>query len=194
MSRQIFRYTPTSIVYLLVCAVICFSLSVEAADILPKMVKPEVGKQYYTRYNFMYERGTHLTTNYWRGTLVPINSKVKLVSIDDDEMEIEVDGETIEFDNVEKFTRRNISEIASELLSPEPIALNKVPAEFRDDLQAGNLRIGMTKEQVLMTRGYPPRHKTPSTDSNTWTYWSSRFVHLTLVFKDGKLSEGRGIH
>ena len=167
--------------------------SVQAADILPEKITPEVGKEYYTRYNFMYERGTHLTTNYWRGDLVPVNSKVKLVSIDD-EMVIEVNGEEVEFDNAEKFTKRNISEIASELLSPKPIALNKVPEDFIEDVKIGNMRLGMTKEQVLMTRGYPPRHKTPSTDANRWIYWSSRFVNRTLVFKDGKLTQGRGLY
>jgi len=45
-----------------------------------------------------------------------------------------------------------------------------------------------------MTRGYPPRHKTPSLDGDTWVYWSSRFVHRTLVFQDGLLARGRSIN
>jgi hypothetical protein len=51
----------------------------------------------------------------------------------------------------------------------------------------------MTKEQVLMTRGYPPRHRTPSLEGNRWVYWSSRVVQLTVVFDGDVLIEGRGL-
>jgi hypothetical protein len=51
----------------------------------------------------------------------------------------------------------------------------------------------MTKEQVLMARGYPPAHETPSLDLDTWKYWSSRFVTQTIAFERGILAAGRGI-
>ena len=58
----------------------------------------------------------------------------------------------------------------------------------------GILRIGMTKDQVLLTRGYPPFHETPGLESDRWVYWSSRFVKLTLVFDNGRLQLGRGLN
>lgn len=155
---------------------------------------PEEGKDYFTRYNFMYEKGRHLTTNYWRGTLVPINTKVTLVSLGKKKMVLEFDGQKVSIANVKKHSKKDMNEIASELLSPTATPINKVSSQFRDDLQSGVLRIGMTKNEVLMTRGYPPGHKTPSIESNRWTYWSSKFAQRTLVFKDGKLAEGRGIN
>ena len=34
----------------------------------------------------------------------------------------------------------------------------------------------MTKQQVIMSLGYPPTHRTASTDLNTWTYWYNRWL------------------
>ena len=45
-------------------------------------VVPEIDKSYFTKHNFMFEKGRHVTTNYWRGELVPINSKVNVLAID----------------------------------------------------------------------------------------------------------------
>jgi hypothetical protein len=62
-----------------------------------------------------------------------------------------------------------------------------------DAIKNGVLKLGMTKEQVLMARGYPPGHKTPSVEADAWTYWSSRFINATLVFNQGVLVYGRGL-
>lgn len=170
-----------------------FSATAHAVDILPAMVTPEAGQQYYTRYNFKFEKEQHSTTNYWRGELVPINTKVTLVSLGSKKMVLDVDGRKVKFVNAKKHTLRGMDVIASELLSPKKISLNRISSDLRDDLETGTLRLGMSKEQVLMTRGYPPRHQTSSTKSNTWVYWSSRFVQQTLLFRKGKLIEGRGV-
>ena len=74
---------------------------------------------------------------------------------------------------------------------------------YRADVQQGNwitseqvaqLRKGMTREIAIMARGYPPAHETSSLESDRWVYWSSRFVKLTVVFSNGRLSDGRGLY
>ena len=71
--------------------------------------------------------------------------------------------------------------------------VEKLSPEIAGSIRSGQPLRGMTKEQVLMARGYPPGHETPSLDGDRWTYWSSRLVKHTLVFTDGRLSEGRGL-
>jgi len=164
-------------------------------NIQPPAITPQIGASYYTRYNLWYERKKHNTTNYSRGALLPVNSKVTLVTIEDKKMLLELEsGEMINVVLAQKFSLRPLTEIAAELLAPTQIPLSKLGDELAKTILAGNLRLGMTKEQVLMTRGYPPRHKTPSLDGDTWVYWSSRFVHRTLVFQDGLLARGRSIN
>ncbi len=154
---------------------------------------PIVGSTYFTKYNFKIEKERHLTTNYWRGEMIPINTPVVLKSIGAKEFTISIDGRLIVFKNVRKFTLRDPKVIAEELLSPSRLTIPG-NAERRDDIESGTLRFGMTKQEVIMTRGYPPRHKTSSTKANRWVYWSSRFVQRTLVFRNNVLVEGRGLH
>jgi len=162
--------------------------------IQPAFIEPQVGETYYARYNFKHERGKHNTTNYWRGDMIPINSKLKLLSINRKRMDLELgDGSKVIFVNVQKYTKRNLNTIAAELLSPKPVPIGQLDDAVEDALVAGELLLGMTKGQVIMTRGYPPRHKTPTLDRDTWVYWSSKFVKHTLKFKKGVLVEGRGL-
>lgn len=157
---------------------------------LANAATPVIGKTYYTSHNFMFEKGRHITTNYWRGELVPINSKAKVISMSGKKMVLEINGQNITIVNVAKHSKKTLEEIADNLLSSKSASLGK---KFANDIKFGNLRLGMTKKQVIMTRGYPPAHKTPSTESNLWTYWSSKFVQRSLAFKNGKVVKGRGL-
>jgi len=167
------------------------SLTHAQATIQPQAITPEAGKEYYTRYNFWHEKKKHKTTNYSRGVLVPVNTKVTLLSIGKKKIKLEIEGQPVTLVNAKKHTQRGTDEIAAELLSLTEISLSEVNQELLDDMKNGVLRLGMTKEEVLITRGYPPRHKTPSTKANRWVYWNNRFVQHTLVFRDDKLAEGR---
>lgn len=148
---------------------------------------PVEGQQYYTAHNFKIENDRYRTTNYWRGEMIPINTRVTLLRLERDKMVLDVDGHDITVDNVEKYSRRSMDEIAFEML-----ARRKVPVsgKFKRDINAGIWRRGMSKADLIKTRGYPPGHETPSPEANRWEYWSSRFSHDTFVFRDGKLVEG----
>ena len=156
--------------------------------------KIEVGQQYYTQYNFWVEKETHVTTNYSRGELIPLNTAVTVESIGGKTMLLDVDGRKIMIENKQKFTQRGIETIAEEMLGRQKVSLSKYSTDRQADLESGILRLGMSKEEAIMTRGYPPRHKTPSTKANNWVYWTSRFVQLTIVFENGKLTRGRGLY
>jgi hypothetical protein len=163
-------------------------------DVIASDPVPIVGQEYYARHCFMYEGGTSETTNYWRGTLVPINTPITLVSLSEKKMVLRLaGGESVKIENVEKYSKRSMATIAHELLATQPVPIERFDEATARAIKSGNLKKGMTREQVIMTRGYPPGHKTPSLDSDTWTYWSSRFVILTIVFSDGVLARGRGI-
>jgi len=136
-----------------------------------------------------------VTTNYARGTLLPINSLVTLESIGPKKMSLVLEsGEGITVALAEKFSLRSLEEIAVEMLADRKVPVDRLGKELSRAITQGTMRLGMTREQILMTRGYPPRHKTPSLDNDRWVYWSSRFVHRTLVFQDDILTQGRGLN
>lgn len=169
---------------------ICVTLCLLSFSSLANAATPMVGNTYYTKHNFKFERGRHLTTNYWRGQLVSINSKARLISMSGKKMVIEIDGQKISLVNKRKHSQKSIKQIAENLLSSNPVSIS---GKFANDIKFGNLRLGMTKQEALMTRGYPPGHKTPSTESNFWVYWSSRFVQHSIAFENGKINAGRGL-
>jgi hypothetical protein len=165
-------------------------------SIAPPKAEVAQGKDYFTCYTFHEEKNQHITTNYSRGSIVPINTPVKLISMAGSKLTLKrLDtGLEIKVENEEKYTKKSILEIANLMLSTEKTPLEKLPDEVASAIRNGDMRKGMTRELVLMARGYPPAHETPSTDSDRWVYWSSRFVKQTIIFVNGRLSEGRGLY
>lgn len=150
---------------------------------------------FFTRCCLFFERGQHLATNYARGTLVPINTRVKVLAMGGNEIRIQLVDSGVEVNvvNVPKYTKRATAQLFDDLFSQQPIDLSSFSPEIQSAIQQGIPRLGMTKEQVIMARGYPPRHATPSLEGERWIYWSSRMVKRTLLFRDGVLAQGRGL-
>ena len=168
----------------------------EFPSIAPAKTEVSTGKDYFTRYTFREEKNEYKTTNYARGTIVPINTPVKLVSMAGSKLTLRrLDtNQEIKVENEDKFTKKSIPEIAALMLSTEKTPIEKLPEEVASAIRNGDMRKGMTKELVLLARGHPPAHETPSIDNDRWVYWSSRFVKQTIVFVNGRLNEGRGLY
>ena len=66
-------------------------------------------------------------------------------------------------------------------------AMKDVPRRIADAMREGRLVEGMTKEQTLIARGYPPAHQTPSLESNEWIYYDTPGFVDRVVFSDGKI-------
>jgi hypothetical protein len=170
--------------------------TVQSPSIAPPLIDPVVGKDYFTRYSFHYEGHDYPITNYARGPLLPINTAVKFVKMSGKKITLKRldNNEEINVQNIPEYSgSKELGPVARLLLSAEPTPIEKLVPTLATAIRTGEMRRGMTKEQVLMTRGYPPAHETPSTDGDRWVYWSSRFVKQTIVFSQGRLTEGRQI-
>ena len=163
------------------------------------MVTPSQPRHYFTRVSIYFDQGRHLATNYARGTVVPVNTGVQLVGVGRSAITVELArpggarGARLVVENVPKYTRVDVNTLFGMLLSEQPLDLSHVRPEFIAAMQAGLPRLGMTKQEVVMARGYPPSHATPSLDLDRWVYWSSRFVKQTLAFENNVLVRGRGL-
>jgi outer membrane protein assembly factor BamE (lipoprotein component of BamABCDE complex) len=62
--------------------------------------------------------------------------------------------------------------------------LRKLNAIDKEGVEAGKVFKGMTRDGVILAIGYPPQHKTPSTDAKIWKYWSSRFNTFDVIFDE----------
>jgi len=65
--------------------------------------------------------------------------------------------------------------------------------EIQDAIRAGRVMQGMTKEQLIVSLGYPMTSYTSSPDSPVWKYWVGSFDPYEIVWgPDGRVQEIRG--
>ena len=90
-------------------------------------------------------------------------------------------------------TRERIVEAADRLfVERDPkLKLKNVPKKTRELIEAGQVDKGMTRDQVLMSLGYPPAHRTPVLDSPQWTYWQNRWQTFIVDFDGDKVDAVR---
>lgn len=167
-------------------------------EAIEKEAAPAVGETYFMRHCIRYEAGKDWeTTNYWTDSsiLVPINSKVTLTSLGSKTMQIKVEktGLSVTIENIQKYSQKDMATIAKAMLTRKEVTISNLDEKTQKNIRNGMLALGMTKEQVVMTRGFPPQHKTPSLEVDTWTFWNNRFVTHALVFEDGILARARGL-
>ena len=164
-----------------------------AGEALPGPAHDMVGGEYFTRHGLRQEKNRWRSTNYGRGTLVPINTKVRVDDITSSTIRLTIvaSGKPLKLSNIEKYTGGGTDVLAERTLSTEPTDLSGF--EFQKDIRVGRLRLGMTKEEAILARGYPPVHRTYSTEDDRWVYQQNRFVTQTILFADGKLIEGRDL-
>ena len=126
------------------------------------------------------------TVNYSIGKIIPINSKVKILHMVDRGIIIEVNSKKLLIENREKYSGLNDMSLLSRYLKNTKV---KYFAEntIHKAIRSGFIIRGMSKEEVILTRGYPPIHKTKSLDLNKWRYWEKRNNSRNYVFKNNVL-------
>ena len=60
--------------------------------------------------------------------------------------------------------------------------LASFPAKTQEAIKTMKVSKGMTKEQVLMSVGYPITSENPTLDAPVWRYWLSSFEPFTVVW------------
>jgi hypothetical protein len=77
----------------------------------------------------------------------------------------------------------------SVLLDEDPrVAFRRWPAEAVEEISAGRLALGMTKEQAVMARGYPPFHRTAGLEADEWLYYASPGFVDRVQFVGGRIA------
>lgn len=173
-----------------------FALALLLLSACSKQIKPnelpaglQLGQTYYTQFSLFQEKNNFRTTNYRKGTLIPINTPVSLVSIDDDKANLKINnsGQSLTIENVQKFTKDDMPTALLKIAASKKVDLNRFSKEEQEKILAGKVAKGMSKKAVLAAIGYPPQHQTPSLDGNDWTYWSNLFNKFIVHFNNDKV-------
>ncbi len=157
-------------------------------EALPASVDLE--KTYYSQVGMHYEKGRFRTTNYGVGIFLPVNSKVQLLQMGRKGFDVKVldTDETIEVINHIKHTNDSVAQAFEKLFGEQPVSMLKFNAMERKNIEAGTIANGMSKDAVIVARGYPPAIETPSLKRDQWKYWKSRWDTILVSFKNGKVS------
>ncbi len=133
--------------------------------------------------------------NYPVGTMLPAGSEVKIISIND-YASSKADN-YIHFRDLSLDLELNlfIGKYNTKLSILELFSRTFIQKKFKDltdgltdeeirQIQLGEYKIGMSKKAIIIARGYPPTHKTPSIESNTWTYYKNRWAKEEIFFNN----------
>jgi len=185
--------TRQNVGYYILCFIIIFLVSVFGAAAV--CAGDPSGKTYYTMANIWYEHPEKIySTNYHKGTILPVGTKISVVGFDKEKIRFTVSdsGMIFTYIHVRKHSSITMEELFDRyfsnknIMAQESIFNNLATAEQKN-IKNGTIDVGMSKDAVLMTYGYPPSHKTPTLDSNMWTYWRDRFRRVLVYFENGKI-------
>ena len=129
--------------------------------------------------------------NYWVGDALPAGTPVKIESVKPHSVVI-VAGETKLTLKHEYGTKQeSFEQYLNKVLVPyDPRRrIGEFPKEVQRAIANGKVERGMTREQVVLSLGHPPMHRTRSLDELEWTYWYNHWVTYKVLFNDrGKVA------
>jgi len=159
-------------------------------------VAPEVLQQYqsrtlYTCCNLRYESDRINDANYQVGTILPFGTPVKVLAMTGRAITFDAGGVKLTLEHAYGVDQESGQQYFDKILvSEDPKAtVAGYPEPVRNAIREARVEVGMTREQVIASIGYPPTHRTASLSSPEWTYWYNRWVTFKVVFDDaGKVS------
>jgi len=132
------------------------------------------------------------TTNYQMGPIIPVNTEITLEAINKEQISFHNNGNLVILRNMPKHSNTNMEQMMNRYFGMKSVDLSKFTKLEKDNIKQGTLAVGMSKEAVLVARGYPPSHKTPSLDADTWQYWKFQAGYasdtILVHFKGNKVS------
>lgn len=141
----------------------------------------------YTCCNFHYEHDRISDANWSSLPMIPAGTPIRTLSYSRYRIAVQIDYPfyASKMDLGLDYGRdQNMADWARRMIVQEDPRrkLASWPAPARSAVGAGKVAIGMTREQVIVSLGYPPAHETPSLDAEHWKYWYGKFDTFSVVW------------
>jgi len=125
--------------------------------------------------------------------VIPVGTPVKLTSYGRSRAAIEVEGETKTQYLGNDYSRglSNEAFAARFVVSEDPRKeIAGYPEKIRTAITAGKIMKGMTRDQVIMSLGWPVHSENPDIEAEGWRFWRSSFAEISVFFDaKGQVSE-----
>lgn len=133
--------------------------------------------------NSIFSTFTVYSTNYKSENLLPLNTKVTLLKGSRNAIFFKINNEIYALKRTGHSKHVSLTDIFNRTFSKSPLDLNKIDPSIKELILNGEVKVGMSKEDILISRGYPPEHKTRKLENSTWYYWNSRHNKKRLEFE-----------
>ena len=159
---------------------------------IPEALQMQEGEPIYTRYNIWYTDPADVSClNIQEGRILPIGTEVTPVKATDKSVVFIADGVefTVKFDPesllmpVEMFIERLLTKTPPEELLKD-VSEASMPYVLR-----GSIAPGMSRQEVILSCGYPPPGRTPNLNNNAYLYYQSYNRAFHVVFSGDVVRE-----
>lgn len=155
-------------------------------------IKHTHGNTVYTQVGIWIQGDKHATTNYGRGWFIPVNTKVVIDDTSSSAIVFTIPEPTTEVKrvrimNVPKYSKEDIHGIYDRYFGDTRVSLEKFSQLEKEAIRNGEIAEGMRRSAVLIARGYPPAHQTPSLEDDKWTFWHHKWGRHIVHFEDGRV-------
>jgi hypothetical protein len=146
----------------------------------------------YTCCNLHYDGDEINDANYWTGTTLPAGTAVRIEKLTKDSVTFNAGEQRLTLEHEYGTKQESLYQYLDKILVPNDPRprIGAYPPAVRRAIDKAKVERGMTRDQVILSLGYPPTHRTPSLREREWTYWYNRWVTYKVVFDDaGKVGD-----
>jgi hypothetical protein len=126
--------------------------------------------------------------------IIPVGTPIKVTGYGHYRVKVDVNGKSQAIGNdysrdlaLEVFAKRYV-------VAEDPAAkIATYPKKIQDAIAHAQIVLGMTREQVLMSVGYPVSSENHNLEDKTWRFWLSSFQEFRVRFDDsGRVTDVEG--
>ena len=137
----------------------------------------------YTCCNLHYDGEWISDANWSSLPMIPAGASIRVLGYGRHRVKADIDGHGMEL-GLDYGRQQSLEAWAHKLVieeDPRP-KIARMPTPIRDAIRAGKVAIGMTRDEVVLSLGYPPAHQTPDLNASQWKYWHTSFGSYLVVW------------
>ena len=143
--------------------------------------------------NYRHDPDWMSDSNYAGRPVMAVGTPVRIVDYGRNRVITEMNGKKIGIGNEYSRSLSNLEFARRMVVREDPkLKIASYPARIQQAIGAQRLVPGMTKEQVLMSIGYPITSENPTLDAPVWRYWLSSFEEFQVIWDKDVVSRVTG--
>jgi hypothetical protein len=170
-------------------------------EIFPEAMQLKPNEKIYTRFNIWHRKPIEISArNHLRGKILPFGTQIDVKTVEISRISPYSDTWIIAFTPInsktvyqiafdEQLMLQTIDSYLQKLFTRKSRAqlIKDIDKKFLKDINRGQVVPKMTREEVLLTYGYPPPHRNFSLKNDTWIYQIKDFSSRRVIFRGGKV-------